>query len=320
MRNAYRILVGKPEGKRPLRREIGWYGMDWIHLAQDRDQWRALVNKVCGTFRTNRGAPKELKDDVKNLKKGKSVFSRKGQVLIQVWRDKRDVKLISTLHSAKTNRKGEKICRPEVIGDHNKHMRWVDRANQMLHYHSCSRKTVKWTKKLAFFLLQMAALNSFILFKKNTTNEKYKKRKYKFKDFILDRVEKMTEPNKQGREGEESRNEVDDESIASDSSVVTRPPVTLKRPPVKDPASRLEGGLKIYKMVHVPPSNKKKNGATRKCSVCAKHKIRKETSVMCASCGVALCKLSCFNVYHTKKKLLKRYEKSFFLHKILSFY
>ncbi|PNF20156.1 hypothetical protein B7P43_G00619 [Cryptotermes secundus] len=82
---------------------------------------------------------------------------------------------------------------------------------------------------------------------------------------------------------------------------VTPPPVTLKRPPVKDPANRLEGGLKIHKLVHVPPSNKKKNGATRKCCVCGKHKIRKETSVMCVSCGVALCKLSCFNVYHTKK-------------------
>jgi hypothetical protein len=58
-RNAYGILVGKPERKRPLRlrrrwvdnirmdfREIGWGGMDWIDLAQDRDQWRALVNTV----------------------------------------------------------------------------------------------------------------------------------------------------------------------------------------------------------------------------------------------------------------------------------
>jgi hypothetical protein len=57
-RNAYRILVGKPERRRTqgrLRckcvddikmdlREIGWGGMDWIDLAKDRDQWRALVN------------------------------------------------------------------------------------------------------------------------------------------------------------------------------------------------------------------------------------------------------------------------------------
>jgi hypothetical protein len=59
-RNSCRILVGKPEGKRPLgrprrrwvdnikmeHREIGWDGMDLIDLAQDRDRWRALVNTV----------------------------------------------------------------------------------------------------------------------------------------------------------------------------------------------------------------------------------------------------------------------------------
>jgi hypothetical protein len=59
-RNAYRILVGKPEGKRPLGRprrrwvdnikmdliEIAWDGVDWIELAQDRDHWRAVVNTV----------------------------------------------------------------------------------------------------------------------------------------------------------------------------------------------------------------------------------------------------------------------------------
>jgi hypothetical protein len=59
-RNAYMILVGKPEGKRPLGRprrrwvnnikmdlrEIGWVGMYWIDLAQDWEQWRAVVNTV----------------------------------------------------------------------------------------------------------------------------------------------------------------------------------------------------------------------------------------------------------------------------------
>jgi hypothetical protein len=59
-RNACRILVGKPEGRRPLVRpkrrwvdnikmdlgEIGWDGVDWVDLAQDGDHWRALVNTV----------------------------------------------------------------------------------------------------------------------------------------------------------------------------------------------------------------------------------------------------------------------------------
>jgi hypothetical protein len=65
-RNAYRILVGKPEGKSPLGRprrrwvdnlrEIGWKSGDWIDLAQDRDHWRALVNTVMKLrFPTNAG-------------------------------------------------------------------------------------------------------------------------------------------------------------------------------------------------------------------------------------------------------------------------
>jgi hypothetical protein len=59
-RNSCRILVGKPEGRRPVGRprsrwkdnvkidlrEIGWGRMDWIDLAQDRDRWKALVNTV----------------------------------------------------------------------------------------------------------------------------------------------------------------------------------------------------------------------------------------------------------------------------------
>jgi hypothetical protein len=49
-RNVYRLLVGKPEGKRPLgrprRRWMDNIKMDWIGLTQDRYRWRALVNSV----------------------------------------------------------------------------------------------------------------------------------------------------------------------------------------------------------------------------------------------------------------------------------
>jgi hypothetical protein len=59
-RNAYRFLVGKPEGRRPLGRpkrrwldnirmdllEVGWGDVGWIGLARDRGRWRALVSSV----------------------------------------------------------------------------------------------------------------------------------------------------------------------------------------------------------------------------------------------------------------------------------
>jgi hypothetical protein len=59
-RNVYRVLVGKAEGKRPVERprrrweggikmdltKIGWGCVEWIHLVQERDSWRAVVNAV----------------------------------------------------------------------------------------------------------------------------------------------------------------------------------------------------------------------------------------------------------------------------------
>jgi hypothetical protein len=64
-RNMYRLLMGNPEGKRPLGRprwrcvdnikmdlgEIGWGDVDWIGRTQDRDKWRALVNATFGFSR-----------------------------------------------------------------------------------------------------------------------------------------------------------------------------------------------------------------------------------------------------------------------------
>jgi hypothetical protein len=63
-KNAYKIFFCKPEGKRPLERprhrwednikmdlgEIGWESVDWIHLAQNKDPWQALVNMAMNLY------------------------------------------------------------------------------------------------------------------------------------------------------------------------------------------------------------------------------------------------------------------------------
>ena len=68
-RGMYRVLVGKPEGKRPCGKprhrwednikmnlkEVGRGGMDWIELAEDRDRWRTLVNAVMNLRGKTRG-------------------------------------------------------------------------------------------------------------------------------------------------------------------------------------------------------------------------------------------------------------------------
>jgi hypothetical protein len=73
-RKVYKVLVGKPEGKRPLGRprrrwedgirmdlpEIGLGGVDWIRLAQDRDRWQAVVSAVMQRCKSVQACPRFL--------------------------------------------------------------------------------------------------------------------------------------------------------------------------------------------------------------------------------------------------------------------
>ncbi|PSN36127.1 hypothetical protein C0J52_25503, partial [Blattella germanica] len=111
-----------------------------------------------------------------------------------------------------------------------------------------------------------------------------------------------------GRTVTKERDKAKDEKIffASNSTDFTPSPKTLKRPPMNDSQNSLESGLKGHKIVHVLPTKKKKVGAMRKCRICAKHGVRKETSGMCANCGSL--QDSLFQQLPYQEKLLKRYE------------
>jgi hypothetical protein len=111
-------------------------------------------------------------EKTKNLKKGEVTFRRK-QVTHQ---DKRLVKIISTLHTTavvddnSSRRTGVTKKKPKCVADYNTHMHGVYTADQYLAYYPFTHKTVKWPKKVFFYLLQCALFNSYVVFTKSNPN------------------------------------------------------------------------------------------------------------------------------------------------------
>jgi len=99
------------------------------------------------------------------LKKGEVTFRRNQEILLISHQDKRLVNMISTLHTAavmeiKSRRTGVAKKKPKCVIDYNTHMHGVDTADQYLAYYPFICKTVKWPKKVFFYLLQCCLFNS----------------------------------------------------------------------------------------------------------------------------------------------------------------
>jgi hypothetical protein len=123
-------------------------------------------------MRPNRGIPKDLEKEAKGLKKGQSSFRWKGGVLVQAWKDKRLVRMISTIHDSehihtgkKDRKTNDEICKPNCVVQYNKYMKGVDHVDQYLSYYSIVRQRVKWSKKVVLFLLNCTSVNSFLMYK-----------------------------------------------------------------------------------------------------------------------------------------------------------
>lgn len=124
---------------------------------------------IAGILRGNRRGNPKLVSETK-IKTGESIFNRKGNVLVQKWKDKRDVLTISTKHKATlqevVSKRGIKKIKPLTVIDYNKYMPGVDRADQMLSYHSTPRKSVHWYLKVFFYLLDVAVWNACWIYNK----------------------------------------------------------------------------------------------------------------------------------------------------------
>ena len=220
-----------------------------------------------------------------SLKRGGTTFRRKGEIL-QSWRDTRVVNMISTIHDSTmvdVPRRNEVKKKPICIFQYNMFMKGVDRADQYLSYYSLLRKTVKWPKKVAFWLINCALFNSFRIYQKlnPTSNMRYKEFLLQVaKDWAADKVE------------------TDSDTDAACPGTSTQTP----RVPHEDPPGRLSGDMRKHVLEKTVGSEwGKRKYPARRCHVCAAHKKRSETRTICKFCLVPLHKGECFQRYHTLK-------------------
>lgn len=146
----------------------------------------------------------------------------------------------------------------------------VDKTDMLLSFVESVRKTLKWYKKLIFHLLDLTVLNSNVLY--DITSGK----NVPIADFQLQLVKDI---------------------IAKHQKIKPRASTSRKSDDGHSPLRLIERHFPA--MYLVPEENKRP--PSKRCVVCAKQKIRKETRYTCIKCDVPLCIIPCFEKYHTMK-------------------
>ena len=171
--------------------------------------------------------------------------------------------------------------RNKCIIDYNTYMQGADTADQYLAYYPFIHKTVTWPKKVFFYLLQCCLFNSYVTFSKNNPNSHKS-----FLDFMSDITENLIHTS-------DAVSSLSSSSDELQGSSRTPTPTSPKHAPKNDNRGRLDGKLKNHKLVHIPPTKNYKT-PKRKCRLCVRKNIKKETIFLCAQCGVTLHPKGCY--------------------------
>ena len=129
----------------------------------------------CGTLRVNRGEPPSIREvKLSDLAVGETVSRHTDDVMVLAWRDKRIVRMISTLHqdemkTVEVRERGQsrRVAqqKPACVTDYNLFMCGVDRLDQKISYYPFMRKTVKWSSKFVVYMFQIALANAFVIYR-----------------------------------------------------------------------------------------------------------------------------------------------------------
>ena len=235
---------------------------------------------ACGTVRANkRGLPIEMKA---TLERGAVISANVDRSMMALkWMDKRPVSMLTTIHdnsmTTKVRRKRrrggerEEIRKPVTVDQYNQFMGGVDRSDQLLSYYGFSHRTVKWWRRAAFHLLDMAIVNSYVLY-----SSLHAGRKLTHEQFRIELAKELLL--------QASVNVADDMSACHGR---------LQRP--LPPQARL---TERHFPSHLPCTPSGRMGQ-KECMVCSKKRghRRKTTSFMCDHWQHLMCIISCFEFF-----------------------
>ncbi|XP_047487917.1 piggyBac transposable element-derived protein 4-like isoform X2 [Penaeus chinensis] len=235
--------------------EAGYTAAFNIYIGQDRGEFPASMKAV-----DRKGMPSGLQ-----ASRGHIDFrsSKTGMLCLQ-WLDKRPVTMLSTAHTSKVvtlppNRRGVERSKPEVVVSYNNGMKGVDLSDQLAQSYPATKKTVKWYKKVFFYLLDMTTINALAVHRALGG----KMPQWKF------RTELVRELLQRGG----------------------RPASFRRNPPQNQPE---EDPQQAHMPVDTPFRRWRRCALCWR-----NHRRRKETRVMCSHCSVSLCPAPCFQAYHT---------------------
>ena len=231
---------------------------------------------ACGTLRTNHtGVPPLIKQA--KLKKGsETICERDGDLLYIAWFDKRQVTVLTSVHNSATFTKSvrskgfpdnhRQIVKPKAIELYSRYMQGVDRADRLLWYQLHIHKTLKWWKKVFFYMMEVSVKNAGIIFRRLHPDHCFDPNKFRLsvvKGLIGNYV---------------------------------RPEIRPHRRP-SNPPTRLVQHHSLAWNSQKTPSGKP---AKPDCEVCSQRGVKRhQVETMCEQCHVPLCAIPCFHRYHT---------------------
>ena len=266
-----------------------------------------------GMLKILKGVPKILKEEFKSIRINRTRFRRKGYVFVIGWKDNSLVKMISSCHNADTEefkkkRKFRKkkdqnmirlINKPLALCDYKKNKKGADNFEQMLKYHYFAKKRIKWTKKMSFYLIQMAIFNSFSLYKQYYTGSKNLLHLFGFLEMLCKELLNFQE-NKWLFTGCNDLCLYNEENLLASLYVNLNFSLNNFETVSKDYPKDYDTEMR-YDRSYRHDQARMPRRKIRKCCLCLKSNVRKWTRFHCETCQVPLCQGRCHTDYHNRQ-------------------